>query len=114
MATAQSQSPLSTEMIERAVHLLLAEAPPGSSVILFGSHARGEAHADSDLDFLVVEPTLTSRRTEMVRLRSMLRPLGVPADVLVVSRQAFDAWKDLPNNVINDAFREGKVYGNAA
>jgi predicted nucleotidyltransferase len=26
-------------------------------VILFGSHARGEAHADSDVDLLVVFPT---------------------------------------------------------
>src|SRR5438105_3613756 len=87
------------ETDERAIKVLLAQAPPGSCVILFGSYARGDAHAESDLDFLVVEPTLESRRAEMVRLRSLLRPLGVPADVLVVSRRTFEAWKDQPNNV---------------
>ena len=33
---------------------------------------------------------------------------------LVVSQQAFDAWKDLPNNVIYEAAREGRSYGRAA
>lgn len=34
----------------------LAAAAPGARVILFGSHARGDAALHSDLDFLVVEP----------------------------------------------------------
>jgi predicted nucleotidyltransferase len=101
-------------MIERAVEVLLDSAPPGSEVILFGSYARGEAMADSDLDFLVIEPQLPNRRGEMVRLRSVLRPLRLPVDVLVVSRRAFDAWKDMPNNVIYQAAREGRSYARAA
>ena len=104
--------PLAT--IERAIATLLSEAPLDSKVILFGSYARGDADADSDVDFLVVEPTLTSRRAEMVRLRATLRPLGIPADVLVVSASAFAAWRVLPNNVLYEASREGKVYAVAA
>lgn len=34
----------------------LAEAAPDAKVILFGSHARGNARPGSDLDLLVVEP----------------------------------------------------------
>ena len=102
------------QTIERAVKTMLDAAPSGSQVILFGSYARGDANEDSDLDFLVVEPTLSSRREEMVRLREVLRPLRIPADVLVVSRAVFDAWKDLPNNVVYEAARKGRSFTNAA
>jgi hypothetical protein len=33
-----------------------AAAPEGSRVILFGSHARGEANSHSDVDILVIGP----------------------------------------------------------
>lgn len=114
MNNRQAPSLIPREMIDLAIATLLADAPAGSQVILFGSYARGDAKDDSDLDFLVVEPTLRSRRAEMVRLRESLRPLGIPAEVLVVSRAAFDAWKVMPNNVIYQANREGKMYERAA
>lgn len=98
------------ETIDRAAHLLLEAAPAGSEVILFGSYARGDARPGSDLDFMVVEPVVRARRAEMVRLREVLLPLGVPADVLVVSRAGFEAWKDKINNVVNEAAREGRRY----
>jgi uncharacterized protein len=102
------------QTIESAVRTMLDAAPPASQVILFGSYARGDAGEDSDLDFLVVEPIVRSRRKEMVRLREALRPLRIPADVLVVSRAVFDAWKDLPNNVVYMAAREGRSFTHAA
>ena len=96
--------------ITSAVRLLLEAAPAGSEVILFGSHARGDAGADSDLDFLVIEPEVASRHEEMVRLRDTLRPLRVPADVLVTSREIFEDWRDTPNNVLYEAWKEGRVF----
>ncbi len=102
------------QVIEQAIKTLLNAAPAGSEVILFGSYARGEGEEGSDVDFLIVEPELRNRREEMVRLRSSLRSLRIPVDVLVVSRQGFEAWKDLPNNVIHEAAREGRSYGRAA
>jgi uncharacterized protein len=105
---------LDQRLIQEAVQRLLEASPAGSQVILFGSYARGNPREDSDLDFLVVEPQLASRREEMVRLRQVLRPMGIPVDVLVVSRQAFDSWKDIPNNVVFEAARQGRQYTNAA
>ena len=98
-----------SDTIRQAAALLLGAAP-GSQVILFGSHARGDAGPDSDVDFLVVEPTLRSRREEMVRLRQVLRPLRIPVDVLVVSERVFDEWRDAPSTLIYDAAREGQEY----
>ena len=88
----------------------LLRAAPGSTVILFGSYARGQASEASDLDFLVVEPEVQDAPAEMVRLRQVLADLPLAVDVLVVSREKFDYWKDTPNTVIARALREGKLY----
>ena len=100
------------ETIEKAVSLLRAAAP-GARIILFGSYARGDPHPDSDLDFLVIEPTVTARREEMVRLRDVLRPLRVPADVMVASEKTFREWSDTPGTVLYEAALEGRVYDHA-
>lgn len=55
-------------------------------MVLFGSHARGEATANSDLDFLVVEAE-EDDGNEAVRLMRVLRDLRVAADVIVVSER---------------------------
>lgn len=101
---------VTTQIIEKAGRLLVAAAPPGSGVFLFGSHARGDARPDSDLDFLVVEPEVRDQHQEMVRLREVLRPLRVAADVVVTSRQLFEEWRTTPNNVFYEAAREGKAF----
>jgi predicted nucleotidyltransferase len=95
--------------IQKAVELL-QRAAPGATVIVFGSCVRGEATEDSDLDVLVVEPKLTARREEMVRLRDVLRPLRIPADVLVVSQKTFDEWADTPGTILYEAAQEGRVF----
>jgi hypothetical protein len=46
------------------------------------------ARPDSDLDFLVIEPTVEHRGQEAIGLRRELRGLGVTADVVVVSAVA--------------------------
>ncbi len=95
--------------INKAVDLL-RRAAPDATIILFGSCARGEVKDDSDLDVLVVEPKLTAQRDEIVRLRDVLRPLRIPADVLVVSRKTFEEWCDTPGSVLYEAARQGRVF----
>ncbi len=103
-------TPTDQTTIDRAVGLLLAHAPVGSRVILFGSHARGEGKAGSDLDFLVVEPRVRARRDEMVRLRDVLRPLRIPVDVLVASEGAFESWAGIPGTLYHDIARQGRIF----
>lgn len=101
------------QVIEQTARLI-NEATPDATVILFGSYARNDQRPDSDLDLLVVEPVVTNRRAEMVRLRKVLRPFGVPVDVLVVSRRVFKEWRDTPNTILHAAATEGRVLHEVA
>ncbi|HEY7950699.1 MAG TPA: nucleotidyltransferase domain-containing protein [Solirubrobacterales bacterium] len=91
----------------------LAEAAPDARVILFGSYARGEAQPDSDLDLLVIEPKLRSRRDEFVRLRRKLRGLKVPIDLIVVSTDHVEEWGHFEGTMLNEALNEGRVLAGA-
>jgi predicted nucleotidyltransferase len=104
---------ISQQTIDDAVQRLIAAAHP-AKIILFGSYARGEAGDDSDLDFLVIMPTLANKHQEMVRLRRVLRPLRIPADVLVASKAEVDEWGHLPSTTLYWALTEGKVLHEAA
>lgn len=92
-----------------AVRALALAAPQEAQIVLFGSHARGDADEGSDLDFLVIEPVVENRAREMVRLRRALRPLRVPADVLVYSRDEVKRWGQQPGTALYWALREGRI-----
>ena len=104
---------ISQKEIEKAVRILVGAAHP-SKIILFGSYARGEAGEESDLDLLIVEPTVPNKLTEMVRLRNALRPLRIPMDVVVASETEMDDWGHLPGTLYYWALKEGKTLHEAA
>lgn len=91
----------------------LHQACPEAAIILFGSHARGDARADSDVDFMVVTPQPPSApRKEMARLSRLLWPLQVWADVLVTDARRFQESAAVPGTLHHSVAREGRVlYG---
>jgi predicted nucleotidyltransferase len=95
--------------VEHAARTLAEAAGSPVRVILFGSHARGDVRAGSDLDFLVIEPEVTDRHAEMVRLRSTLHGMCRPIDVLVYSEAQVEEWGDAPGTVLHAALSEGRV-----
>lgn len=97
--------------IRQAAERLLETARSPARVILFGSHARGAADADSDLDFLVIEHTTGSRIDEAARLRRAVGAIGMPVDILVYSEEQAREWGEVENTVLCDALREGRVLG---
>lgn len=95
-------------VIEEAGRRLSEASPPGTRVVLFGSHARGEAGRHSDLDFLVIEPEVKDAANESVRLRRALRGLLLAADVIVVSEESVREWRDVRSSLIGAAMAEGR------
>lgn len=99
-------------LLQQMVRTIINEVAP-ETIILFGSRARGDARADSDVDLLVVETEpfspQRSRRKEAARLYMALRGLAVSKDILLYSRDEFEHWKNSPNHVVGRAHREGRV-----
>lgn len=89
---------------------LLAEAvPPSSRVLVFGSRARGEARPGSDLDVLVIEPSVADPIEESVRLRRRLRGLGAPIDVVVVTEREANRRSAVRGTMVERALRDGRM-----
>jgi predicted nucleotidyltransferase len=78
-------------------------------IILFGSHARGDAGADSDVDLLVVMPVAGSKREQQLRIRMALPNLRVPVDVIVTRPEDFEWRKKYPGTIERPAYLEGQV-----
>jgi uncharacterized protein (DUF433 family)/predicted nucleotidyltransferase len=100
---------MSAEVIEQIGVLLGKAVPPNSRVVLFGSHARGTATADSDYDVLVIEPTVDSPIQESVRLRAELDDLEVPIDVVVMDQAKADQRAGERGTMVERALREGRL-----
>lgn len=96
------------DRLDAAVERIVAAAHP-KCIILFGSHARGDADERSDVDLLVVEDEVPDRFGEMVRLDRVLRGLLMPVDLLVVSEAEFERRSATPGTVEHAARREGRV-----
>jgi predicted nucleotidyltransferase len=87
----------------------IAGAAPDARVYLFGSHARGTARPNSDLDILVVELEVENGAEEAIRLRRTLRGLRLTADIVVVSRREAEEWRDVRGSVIHAALSESRL-----
>jgi uncharacterized protein len=78
-------------------------------VILFGSHARGDASPESDVDLLVVLPQVANKRMAAVAIRRVLADLPVCKDIVVTTPEEITRRGDLVGTVLRPALREGKV-----
>jgi len=99
----------SAEVIEEIGVRLARAAPRDSRVVLFGSHARGEADEGSDYDILVIEPEVADAAHESVRLRTELGDLLVPIDVVVIDRERARRRASVRGTMVERALREGRV-----
>jgi predicted nucleotidyltransferase len=80
----------------------------------FGSYVRGDFDQKSDVDLLVTLPSVESRFDEMERLRSVLKDLPMPIDVVVYSLDTVKERQHLCSTMLNHALNEGRVLYDAA
>jgi uncharacterized protein len=103
---------LDESLLETATQRLVAEFRP-DQVWLYGSHAWGNPHDDSDVDLLVVVPDSDEtpiRRSQ--RAHRCLRGLRMPKDVLVETRQEVDRVKGVKTSLENAILSRGRrLYG---
>ena len=92
------------EIVERVVEI----AQP-QKIILFGSAARGDMRAHSDLDFLVIIRDDEDGRDVQRRIYTNLPSKRIPVDVIVASTSAIERYKHSHALVYKPALREGKV-----
>ena len=78
-------------------------------IILFGSHARGDAGPDSDVDLLVVMPVTGSKRDKMVEIGVALHDIPLPKDIIVTTPEDFEWRKEIVGALERPALHEGKV-----
>ena len=96
----------------RLIGQRLIEAFGADQVYLFGSHARGQAGPDSDLDFMVVVPS--SRKTRYQRAVDALKFVrGLPGakDIIVMTRAEWDRDLEAVCSLASTVKREGRLLG---
>ena len=104
---------LDPEMIEEIVRRVTSAVQP-LRVILFGSAARGEMGAESDVDLLIVVPDGTRRRDASRRAFRALTGIGIAKDVIVVTESDVKEFGENPSLVIKPAIEEGREVYHAA
>jgi predicted nucleotidyltransferase len=86
---------------------------PGAEVRLFGSHARGEAKADSDIDLMITANdgwlAQHNRFETLGRLWRKLSHHRIPVDLLLYSQSQVEERRHWLSHVIARAYREGRV-----
>ncbi|HEX3890254.1 MAG TPA: nucleotidyltransferase domain-containing protein [Verrucomicrobiae bacterium] len=103
---------LDKNLLETATKRLVAEFEP-EQVWLYGSHAWGNPHDDSDVDLLVVvSHTDETPIHRSQRAHRCLRGLRMPKDVLVETRQEVDRVKELQTSLESAILSRGRrLYG---
>ena len=98
------QPPYLSEVVDRIVRKFHPE-----KIILFGSWARGEARADSDLDLLVVLSQVEHTRKAAIEVLRALNGLPISKDVIVTTPQKIAEHGKKVGYVLRSALEEGKV-----
>src|ERR1035438_2197348 len=80
-------------------------------IILFGSHARGTAMPDSDVDLLVIGPSDLPRRERQIRFRRALFGSGIPYDLIALTPEEVEARLQIRGPFIREILSTYGILG---
>lgn len=101
-----------TPAVLRDIIQRVVQAAQPEKIILFGSVARGSMGPNNDVDLLVIKRGKFNRWRLTAAIYRCLRGKGAPVDVVVVTPEEVERYRDSPYLVIQPALRHGKVvYG---
>jgi predicted nucleotidyltransferase len=84
-------------------------------IILFGSHARGDAGPENDIDLLVLFSEVADPHKRAAELYASLADFRNPMDIVVSTISRFERYRNVVNTVYWPASREGRIlYERAA
>ena len=86
----------------------IVEVAEPERIILFGSAARGEMNRHSDVDLLVVKDGSDLRRLT-ARIHQRLYGVDAAVDIVMVTPQDVERYRDSHALVIKPALREGTL-----
>ena len=97
-------------LIDEIVNRLQKLSP--MQIFLFGSQATGSAHADSDIDLLLIKKEVSSAIKESIEARKLLRGLGRSFDLIVTTPEEFEFYRTQVNSVHHAVANYGRqLYG---
>ena len=105
-ATGTWSTPTAAHVDEAARRLVEAFDP--LRIIVFGSHARGEVGRHSDIDLLVVLPTIDNERKAASDMLNQLNDLGAPTDVIVTTPDEIERRGWIKGTILREALSEGR------
>jgi predicted nucleotidyltransferase len=109
--TVKRRNRLPANVLKDIVARVVKAAEP-EKIILFGSAARGTMGPDSDVDLLVIKSGKFNRTRVLDASYRALWGVNAPVDVIVVTPEEVEQYRDASFLVIHSALREGKVvYG---
>ncbi len=86
-----------------------------SRVYVFGSRARGDAGAHSDVDVIVVDPVFRGK-TALARVRDVLSEVwdiiekyGIDVDVIALTPEEFSEMVSRRTNIVGHVFSRGEA-----
>jgi predicted nucleotidyltransferase len=97
-----------TPPIKAMVKQIVEQFDP-EKIILFGSHARGNATPDSDVDLLVVMPIRGSKRDTRIAIAVSLSNFGVPVDIVLSTPPELEERRGIPGTIARPAILEGRI-----